>query len=195
MDNKKKYEQVFIKSFKLNSSKLKKDVKYNSIPQWDSVGHMSMIAKLEDAFKITFEMDDIIDFSSFNTGKKILKKYKVKIWKVKVFYEKEKLENSDALKEDFRHLGQKPSSKESAILMLADSLEAACRAIFMVEDADEEKIKSVIEEIFNEKIADDQLSKAPITFEELSIIKDSFQKSLEGLYHQRVLYPEISEEE
>mgnify|MGYP001432465968 FL=1 len=79
MDNKKKYEQVFIKSFKLNSSKLKKDVKYNSIPQWDSVGHMSMIAKLEDAFKITFEMDDIIDFSSFNTGKKILKKYKVKI--------------------------------------------------------------------------------------------------------------------
>jgi putative nucleotidyltransferase with HDIG domain len=114
---------------------------------------------------------------------------------IRYFYEKEKLENNDVLKEDFRHLGQKPSSKESAILMLADSLEAACRAIFMVEDADDEKIKNVIEEIFNEKIADDQLSKAPITFEELSIIKDSFQKSLEGLYHQRVLYPDISEEE
>jgi putative nucleotidyltransferase with HDIG domain len=114
---------------------------------------------------------------------------------IRYFYEKEKLENNDVLKEDFRHLGQKPSSKESAILMLADSLEAACRAIFMVEDADDEKIKNVIEEIFNEKIADAQLSKAPITFEELSIIKDSFQKSLEGLYHQRVLYPEISEEE
>jgi len=114
---------------------------------------------------------------------------------IRYFYEKEKLENNDVLKEDFRHLGQKPSSKESAILMLADSLEAACRAIFMVEDADDEKIKNVIEEIFNEKIADDQFSKAPITFEELSIIKDSFQKSLEGLYHQRVLYPEISEEE
>jgi len=114
---------------------------------------------------------------------------------IRYFYEKEKLENNNVSKEDFRHLGQKPSSKESAILMLADSLEAACRAIFMVEDADEEKIKNVIEEIFNEKIADDQLSKAPITFEELSVIKDSFQKSLEGLYHQRVLYPEISEEE
>ena len=114
---------------------------------------------------------------------------------IRYFYEKEKLENNDVLKEDFRHLGQKPSSKESAILMLADSLEAACRAIFMVEDADDEKIKNVIEEIFNEKIADNQLSKAPITFEELSIIKDSFQKSLEGLYHQRVLYPDISEEE
>ena len=114
---------------------------------------------------------------------------------IRYFYEKEKLENNNVLKEDFRHLGQKPSSKESAILMLADSLEAACRAIFMVEDADDEKIKNVIEEIFNEKIADDQLSKAPITFKELSIIKDSFQKSLEGLYHQRVLYPDISEEE
>lgn len=114
---------------------------------------------------------------------------------IRYFYEKEKLENSEVLKKDFRHLGQKPSSKESAILMLADSLEAACRAIFMVEDADEVKIKNVIEEIFNEKIADDQLSKAPITFQELSVIKDSFQKSLEGLYHQRVLYPEISEEE
>ena len=114
---------------------------------------------------------------------------------IRYFYEKEKLENSDVLKKDFRHLGQKPSSKESAILMLADSLEAACRAIFMVEDADEEKIKNVIEEIFNEKISDGQLSKAPITFGELSIIKESFQISLEGLYHQRVLYPEISEEE
>ena len=114
---------------------------------------------------------------------------------IRYFYEKEKLENRDVLKENYRHLGQKPSSKESAILMLADSLEAACRAIFMVEDADDEKIKNVIEEIFNEKIADNQLSKAPITFRELSIIKDSFQKSLEGLYHQRVLYPEISEEE
>ena len=114
---------------------------------------------------------------------------------IRYFYEKEKLENSNISKEDFRHLGQKPTSKESAILMLADSLEAACRAIFMVEDADEEKIKNVIEEIFNEKITDDQLSNAPITFKELSIIKESFQKSLEGLYHQRVLYPDITEEE
>ena len=49
------------------------------MPKWDSVGHMSMIAKLEETFNITFEMDDIIDFSSFSEGKKILKKYKVKI--------------------------------------------------------------------------------------------------------------------
>ena len=65
----------------------------------------------------------------------------------------------------------------------------------MNEDADEEKIKNVINEIFEEKIADGQLNNAPITFKELDIIKNSFQESLEGLYHQRVLYPEITEEE
>ena len=114
---------------------------------------------------------------------------------LRYFYEKEKLVNPSVSKEEYRHLGQKPTSKESAILMLADSLEAACRAIFMNEDADEKKISNVIEEIFNEKISDGQLSNAPITFKELDTIKESFQVSLEGLYHQRVLYPEITEEE
>ena len=114
---------------------------------------------------------------------------------LRFFYEKEKTVNPNVSKEDFRHLGKKPSSKEAAILMLADSLEAACRAIFMSEDADEGKIKNVIEEIFNEKISDGQLNNAPITFKEIEIIRESFQISLEGLYHQRVLYPEITEEE
>ena len=114
---------------------------------------------------------------------------------LRYFFEKEKSVNPNASKDDFRHLGEKPSSREAAILMLADSLEAACRAIFMSEDADEEKIKNVIEEIFNEKISDGQLNNAPITFQELEVIRESFQISLEGLYHQRVLYPEITEEE
>ena len=79
MSNKDKYIKIFIKCFSLDKNKLKKDVKYNSVPKWDSVGHMNMIAKLEEEFKISMEMDDIIDFSSFKTGIKILKKYKIKI--------------------------------------------------------------------------------------------------------------------
>lgn len=80
MDNKKKYEKVFTSSFSIDKSKLLKgDLKYNTIKQWDSVGHMNMIGKLEETFGITMEMDDIIDFSSYKTGIKILKKYKVKI--------------------------------------------------------------------------------------------------------------------
>lgn len=78
MSNLDKYSKVFIKSFKIKKDKLKK-LKYNSIPQWDSIGHMSMIGSLEEAFNITLEMDDIIDFSSYEFGKKILKKYKIKI--------------------------------------------------------------------------------------------------------------------
>ena len=73
-----KYDQIFIKSFKIKKEKLK-TLKYQSVSQWDSVGHMSMIGSLEEAFNITLEMDDIIDFSSYTVGKKILRKYKIKI--------------------------------------------------------------------------------------------------------------------
>jgi acyl carrier protein len=72
------YDKVFIKTFKIKKEKLKK-LKYESVPQWDSIGHMSMIGMLEETFNITLEMDDIIDFSSYEFGKKILKKYKIKI--------------------------------------------------------------------------------------------------------------------
>jgi putative nucleotidyltransferase with HDIG domain len=114
---------------------------------------------------------------------------------MRYFYEKEKQMNPDVLKDSFRHLGQKPSSKETVILMFADSLEAACRARFQYEDADDKKIANLVKEIFDEKINDGQLLDAPITFQDLEKIKQSFQASLEGLYHQRVLYPEFTDDE
>jgi putative nucleotidyltransferase with HDIG domain len=113
---------------------------------------------------------------------------------MRYFYEKEKKVDPNVEKNDFRHSGRKPTTKETTILMFADSLEGACRARFMNEDADEEKIREVVNEIFNEKISDGQLNRSPITFNELDLIKNSFQKSLEGLYHQRVMYPEITDE-
>tara|TARA_Y100000992_G_C21224015_1_gene471971 strand:- start:163 stop:405 length:243 start_codon:yes stop_codon:yes gene_type:complete len=76
--NLKKYNDVFIENFEVSEDKLNK-LKYESIPKWDSVGHMAMIANLEEAFDIVFEMDDIIDFSSYKTGIKLLKKYKINI--------------------------------------------------------------------------------------------------------------------
>ena len=78
MSNLEKYSKVFVKTFSINKLKLNK-LKYQSISQWDSVGHMSLVGALEDVFKITMDMDDIIDFSSFEKGKKILKKYKITI--------------------------------------------------------------------------------------------------------------------
>ena len=70
---------MVIECFSVDKAKLQKNLEYNSIPEWDSVGHMTMIAALEEAFNIVFEMDDIIDFSSYKVGKEILKKYKVNI--------------------------------------------------------------------------------------------------------------------
>ena len=114
---------------------------------------------------------------------------------IRFFYEKAKEQGIQVNKNEYRHIGVKPTTRESAILMFADSLEAACRAIFMKEDANENRIRNIIEQIFNEKISDGQLQNSPLTFKEITLIKDSFQKSLEGLYHQRVLYPESTEEE
>ena len=54
MNNKDKYDKVFIDCFSVDEAKLQKNLEYNSITQWDSVGHMSMIAALEEAFDIVF---------------------------------------------------------------------------------------------------------------------------------------------
>ena len=76
-NNKQKYDQVFIEIFSISKSVLGEDLIYNSIPEWDSVGHMRLIAGLEDKFEIVMEMDDIIDFSSYKHGFEILVKYDI----------------------------------------------------------------------------------------------------------------------
>ena len=68
-----------METFNVKEDKLKNNLEYDSIPEWDSVGHMTMVAALEEAFDIVLEMDDIIDFSSFNYGKEILKKYEIEM--------------------------------------------------------------------------------------------------------------------
>ena len=77
MNNKQKYDQAFIESFSISESALDDNLIYNSIPEWDSVGHMGMISELEDVFEIMMEMDDIIDFSSYKKGFELIAKYGV----------------------------------------------------------------------------------------------------------------------
>ena len=79
MNNKQKYDQAFIESFSIDESKLGDNLEYNSIPDWDSIGHMAMIAELEEVFGISMDIDDIIEFSSYKKGIEILKKYEVSI--------------------------------------------------------------------------------------------------------------------
>jgi acyl carrier protein len=73
------YSKVFKTALNLEDSKFSKEIKYNEVEEWDSIGHMTLISALEEEYKITLETDDIIDFSSFKKGIEILKKYKIDI--------------------------------------------------------------------------------------------------------------------
>lgn len=66
-----KYNRVFCETFEIEESKLD-GLNYQSVPLWDSIGHMSLVAALEDSFDIMMETDDIIDLSSYKRGKEIL---------------------------------------------------------------------------------------------------------------------------
>ena len=77
MNNKQENNKVFIESFSISESALNNDLKYNSIPEWDSIGHMGLIAELEEVFDIMMEMDDIIYFSSYKKGFELIEKYGV----------------------------------------------------------------------------------------------------------------------
>ena len=78
MTNKEKYNAAFVEALEVTEEQLA-DLKYQSIPEWDSVGHMSLIAAIEDAFDIMMDTDDIIDLSSYEKGIEILEKYDVTI--------------------------------------------------------------------------------------------------------------------
>jgi hypothetical protein len=78
MTNLEKYNESFITSLQIFETQLV-GLTYQSVEGWDSVGHMGLIAALEDSFDIMLDTDDIIDFSSYEKGKEILKKYDVVI--------------------------------------------------------------------------------------------------------------------
>lgn len=71
MTNLEKYNKVFMETLEISEDILD-GLKYQSILQWDSIGHMRLIAELEDAFDIMMDTDDIIDFNSYEKGKEIL---------------------------------------------------------------------------------------------------------------------------
>jgi len=78
MDNINNYNKAFKETFSIKDDSLKNNLEYNSIDEWDSIGHMNLISALEENFKISFETDDIVDFSSYEKGKEIIKKYGIK---------------------------------------------------------------------------------------------------------------------
>ena len=103
------------------------------------------------------------------------------------FYEKAKEELGDDLDEArFAYPGPKPQSRETAIVMLADSCESATRAM---KDPTPERVRDLVHTIAQSKIDQGQLSEAPLTLRELALIEDQFAKILGGVHHRRIEYP------
>ena len=76
MNNLDKYRNAFVEGLGISEEQVD-GLTFQSIPEWDSVGHMGLIAALEEAFDIVFDTDDIVELSSFEKGKEILAKYDI----------------------------------------------------------------------------------------------------------------------
>jgi putative nucleotidyltransferase with HDIG domain len=87
----------------------------------------------------------------------------------------------------FRHVGPKPQSREAALIMLADSVEASVRSL---ESRDEPAIRAMVTRIIDERITDGQFDECDLTFRDLERIKDAFVAQLLGMYHTRIAYPQ-----
>lgn len=151
--------------------------------------------------KITAALSARIIISHVKDGLELAKEYKLpKIIQdiiaehhgttfVKYFYitEKNNSDDPDSINEDdYKYPGPIPSTKESGIIMLADSVEAAVRSIT---NPTSEKIEQMVSNIIDGKINDKQLNNCDLTFKDLDKIKKCFLKALKGIYHQRIEYP------
>ena len=110
------------------------------------------------------------------------------------FYERaKKLYGDDkVIINDYRYPGPKPDSKETAIIMLADGCESAVRSI---EEPDSDKVENVIDGIFNSRIDDGQLEDSPLTYSDITKMKEAFLSILLGQHHRRIRYPKQEEME
>jgi cyclic-di-AMP phosphodiesterase PgpH len=105
---------------------------------------------------------------------------------VTYFYRKASQEDPHVDPERFRYPGPRPQSKETAIVMLADSVEAVVRA---AKDRSHERIDELVDAVINERVAEGQLEECDLTLRDLRTIADSFKATLRGIYHPRIEYP------
>ncbi len=111
----------------------------------------------------------------------------------KYFYNRALEEEGEGMvnEDSFRYEGPKPHSKEVALVMLADSVEAAVRSL---PAPSLEKIRAMVRKILRDKLNDRQLEECDLTFKDVDVIADTFCRVLEGVYHKRIEYPDIVQE-
>ena len=107
------------------------------------------------------------------------------------FYNEAKEKDATLSPEDFSYPGNPPSTKESAVVMLADTVEAACRTL---ENPSVPRLEKFIANLVNGKVEHNQLDNCNLTFRDITKIKEAFVQVLAGYYHSRIQYPDQKNE-
>ena len=142
------------------------------------VAHVSDGAKILKKHKLPKE---IVDIAEQHHGTTLLK----------FFYYKAKEENEEVKEKDYRYPGPKAQTKESAVIGIADSVEAAVRSM---KHPTKEKIEALVKAIIHDRIKDNQFSECDITFQELEKVEKSLCQTLNGIFHSRIEYPDEKNE-
>ena len=109
---------------------------------------------------------------------------------ISFFYKKALEENESTEELSFRYSGPKPDSLESAVLMLADSVEPGSRTL---QNPNPSNIRSLIDKVFDQRLHDNQLSNSPLTLKDLEVVANSFERTLTAILHKRIAYPTAEE--
>ena len=145
------------------------------------ISHVQEGVKIAEKWNLPYQ---IIEFISMHHG----------CSKVKYFYNSFKNEFPDREIDErkFTYPGPLPATKETAILMMSDAVEAASRSL---KSYDEESISKLVEGVVNGQIADGQFKDAPISFRDVEVAKSIFKVKLQNIYHTRIQYPELKNQD
>jgi len=154
-----------------------------------SMSSLILISHVKDGVELAREYKlgkEIIDIIQQHHGRSL----------ISYFYQKAKDrtvlkggKSSDIKEEDFRYPGPKPQTKEAGLVMLADMVEAASRSLV---DPTPSRIQGMVQKVINNVFSDGQLDECELTLKDLHEIAKSFNKTLSGIFHQRIEYPEIA---
>lgn len=169
-------------------------------PEYFSENQDRSLSKHE---QLKASMSKLVIINHVKEGKSLAKKHKLNSGIIEfieqhhgtslVFYFyrralEESKKKEDVKEEVYRYTGPKPQSKETAIVLLADSVEAACRAL---EEPIVQRIEEVVHTIINNKFIDGQLDECDLTLKDLNKIDKTFIHILSAIYHSRIEYPDI----
>lgn len=138
------------------------------------LSHVKKGSELAERYKLG---QDIADIISQHHGTRL----------IRFFYQKALNQGEKPRESDFSYVGPRPQTKEAAILMLADSVEASSRTL---NDPTPARIKSHIDTIIKGIFSEGQLDESELTFKDLHFLSENFQRILTGIFHQRIAYPD-----